>query len=143
MFRHEWGQISMKKRIKYSFKKSKARSIFDEGSQPSRKAMNTSYLGKTKKYRHFFFEKNLNRYKMGQNWTKWVKIDRDRFFSVSGPRICQYLPKKHLQNNKNNVLLDFGRILGDNHGFGKPWFLVPSNRAFLMTYCNRSFSSKT
>ena len=56
LFRHEWGQISMKKRIKTSFKKSKARSIFDEGSQPSRKAMNTSYLGQTKKYWLFFLK---------------------------------------------------------------------------------------
>ena len=73
-----------------------------------------------------FFEKNLNRYKMGQIWTKWAKIDRDRFLSVSGPRICQNLQKNHEKNNKNNGFLDFGWILGDNHGFGKPWFLAPS-----------------
>ena len=37
---------------------------------------------------------------MGQKWTKWVKIDRDRFFSVSGPRICQYLKKKNIKTIK-------------------------------------------
>ena len=55
---------------------------------------------------------------MGQTWMKFGKIDRDRFFSVSGPRICQYLQKKSLKNNENNGFSDFGWILGDNHGFG-------------------------
>ena len=91
-------------------------------------------LGKLNNIDFFLFEKSIIRYKMGQNWMKFGKIDRDRFFSVSGPRICQYLPKKHGKNKENNGFLDFGRILGDNHGFGKPWFLVPSSLGWKQTF---------
>ena len=68
----------------------------------------------------FFLKKNIKRYRIGQNWMKWVKIDRDRFFSVSGPRICQYLKKKH---GKTMKIIDFWILAGfwgitmdlDNH----------------------------
>ena len=77
-------------------------------------------LGKLTKYWHFF-EKNLNRYRMGQNWMKFGKIDRDRFLSVSGPRICQHLPKiikKTIKIMDFWILAGFCGIIMDseNHG---------------------------
>ena len=58
---------------------------------------------------------------MGQNWMKFGKIDRGRFFSVSGPRIC-LSPKKSLK--KTIKIMDFwilARFWGitmdsENHG---------------------------
>ena len=58
---------------------------------------------------------------MGKQWMKFGKIDRDRFFSVSGPRICKYLQKiikKTIKINDFWILAGFWGITMDseNHG---------------------------
>ena len=111
----------MKNELNTDPKKPSARSIFLEGSQLSRKATRVSFMGFFKNILTLFFDKKLNRNKMGQIWTKWVQIDRDRFLSVSGPRIFKCLPNNHYKIIKIGVsliLAGFGGVtmVPETHG---------------------------
>ena len=120
----------MKKRIKTSFKKSKARSNFDEGSQPSRKAMNTSYLGKTKKYWHFFWKKSksIKNWSIGRNGSRSIGIDSSRSRDLEFANISKKIIEKTTEIIDFWILAGFWGITMDseNHGSWSNADIVPS-----------------
>ena len=132
LFRYESGGHPIQIRIALAGEMLSSWPNFLELSQPSNNANKANCVAWGKHVMNLFCRTYKIDIKLCQHSTRWIEIDRDRFLSVTGPRIRRG-PQKTIKKSMNNyyllILPRISRItmISDNNGSSphpKSWLSI-------------------